>query len=313
MQMIQRTCIVAPHTLSSSRQQTGTSLEFVANRVCSFAFSRLMVLARSTCSFGMDDTSIMSRVLMSLLLFTANNKQVMASKMTLGGDVDFQQIAKKTPGFVGADLSSLTKEAAVVAINRIFTRLRAVTPSPAASSVGLSAMVACGSSTGLPRATPNEALGKGIGGDAADGANVAEVVTKGLSPPAAAVSEGGGESADKDEVMNDSGGSPVNKGDSLSPSPSLGVQEEKGNTGIVGAGEKEEAKAVGGFLAGPLSAAQLAPLSVTMEDFLMAVKKVNYSCSACFHFFHPLQWPACVLCRCQSGCAVRSAQPLSTL
>ncbi|CAM9463918.1 unnamed protein product [Pylaiella littoralis] len=203
--------------------------------------------------------------------------EVMASKMTLGGDVDFQQIAKKTPGFVGADLSSLTKEAAVVAINRIFTRLRAVTPSPAASSVALSAMVACGSSTGLPRATPNEALGKGIGGDAADGANVAEVVTKGLSPPAAAVSEGGGESADKDEVMNDSGGSPVNKGDSLSPSPSLGVQEEKGNTGIVGAGEKEEAKAVGGFLAGPLSATQLAPLCVTMEDFLMAVKKVQPS------------------------------------
>jgi ribosome biogenesis ATPase len=33
---------------------------------------------------------------------------------------DFKILARKTPGFVGADLQSLTKEAAVVAINRIF-------------------------------------------------------------------------------------------------------------------------------------------------------------------------------------------------
>ena len=46
--------------------------------------------------------------------------QVMCAKMRLAGSFDFAAIAKKTPGFVGADLSSLTKEAAVVAINRIF-------------------------------------------------------------------------------------------------------------------------------------------------------------------------------------------------
>lgn len=37
-----------------------------------------------------------------------------------GGEFDFAVVAKKTPGFVGADLRSLAKEAAVVAINRIF-------------------------------------------------------------------------------------------------------------------------------------------------------------------------------------------------
>lgn len=46
--------------------------------------------------------------------------RVMASKMKIKGDFDFNQLAKKTPGFVGADLSALTKEAAIVAINRIF-------------------------------------------------------------------------------------------------------------------------------------------------------------------------------------------------
>ncbi|KAL7554395.1 hypothetical protein ACHAWF_017842 [Thalassiosira exigua] len=35
-------------------------------------------------------------------------------------DLDIKSLARKTPGFVGADVRSLTKEAAVIAINRIF-------------------------------------------------------------------------------------------------------------------------------------------------------------------------------------------------
>ena len=47
--------------------------------------------------------------------------QVMTTPgMRLAGDFDFKLLAKKTPGFVGADIRSLTKEAAVIAINRIF-------------------------------------------------------------------------------------------------------------------------------------------------------------------------------------------------
>lgn len=46
--------------------------------------------------------------------------EVMTRKMKLQGDFDYQMIAKKTAGYVGADLASLTKEAAVLAINRIF-------------------------------------------------------------------------------------------------------------------------------------------------------------------------------------------------
>lgn len=186
----------------------------------------------------------------------------MASKMTLGGDVDFQQIAKNTPGFVGADLSSLTKEAAVVAINRIFTRLRAVAHSP----------------TTFPGSTPNEAIGNGIGRGAANSADGTGVVTKGSSPPAAAASEGGGKSVSTDEVMNGGGVSPTKEGTAQSPSPSLVVQQggEDTGTNAYGTGAREGAKAVGGFLAGPLSATQLAPLSVTMDDFLTAVKKVGW-------------------------------------
>ena len=45
--------------------------------------------------------------------------------MRLEGDFDFTLIAQQTPGFVGADLTALTKEAAVLAVNRIFRDLLA--------------------------------------------------------------------------------------------------------------------------------------------------------------------------------------------
>jgi ribosome biogenesis ATPase len=49
--------------------------------------------------------------------------RVMTSQMRLEGTLDYRLLAKKTPGFVGADVRSLTKEAAVIAINRIFKLL----------------------------------------------------------------------------------------------------------------------------------------------------------------------------------------------
>ncbi|KAL4109820.1 hypothetical protein PRIC1_001515 [Phytophthora ramorum] len=49
--------------------------------------------------------------------------RVLARKMTLEGDFDFAALARRTPGYVGADLVSLTKEAAVGAVNRIFTNI----------------------------------------------------------------------------------------------------------------------------------------------------------------------------------------------
>eukprot|EP00210_Caulerpa_lentillifera_P008248 g7873.t1 len=49
--------------------------------------------------------------------------QVMCSKLRLEGEFDFTCIARKTPGFVGADLEALTKEAAANAVTRIFKKL----------------------------------------------------------------------------------------------------------------------------------------------------------------------------------------------
>jgi ribosome biogenesis ATPase len=46
--------------------------------------------------------------------------KTMTRDMRLDGDFCFKELARKTPGYVGADVRSLTKEAAVIAINRIF-------------------------------------------------------------------------------------------------------------------------------------------------------------------------------------------------
>ncbi|KAF8251761.1 AAA-domain-containing protein [Wilcoxina mikolae CBS 423.85] len=50
--------------------------------------------------------------------------RVLCNKLRLSGDFDFRALAKKTPGFVGADLSALTAEAGRAAINRIFQTLK---------------------------------------------------------------------------------------------------------------------------------------------------------------------------------------------
>ncbi|KAF9971157.1 hypothetical protein BGZ73_005940 [Actinomortierella ambigua] len=49
--------------------------------------------------------------------------KVMSSKLRLAGDFDFKELAKQTPGYVGADLNALTSAAGVVALKRIFQEI----------------------------------------------------------------------------------------------------------------------------------------------------------------------------------------------
>ncbi|KAG0224706.1 hypothetical protein BGW42_004946 [Actinomortierella wolfii] len=49
--------------------------------------------------------------------------RVMSSKLRLAGDFDFKELAKLTPGYVGADLNALTAAAGVVALKRIFQEI----------------------------------------------------------------------------------------------------------------------------------------------------------------------------------------------
>ncbi|KAK4876954.1 hypothetical protein RN001_009460 [Aquatica leii] len=50
--------------------------------------------------------------------------KVLTSKLKLGEGFDFETIGKYTPGFVGADLMALAREAAMAAVNRVFNSLK---------------------------------------------------------------------------------------------------------------------------------------------------------------------------------------------
>lgn len=53
-----------------------------------------------------------------------NILKTLVKDLKLSGDFNFEIIARNSPGYVGADLRAITKEAATVAINRIFSNLR---------------------------------------------------------------------------------------------------------------------------------------------------------------------------------------------
>ena len=70
--------------------------------------------------------------------------QVQASKLRLSGDFDYTTLAHDTPGWVGADLAALTKEAAILATNRIFGEMAAK------ASDGLENHTTCAAAVNLP-------------------------------------------------------------------------------------------------------------------------------------------------------------------
>jgi ribosome biogenesis ATPase len=54
--------------------------------------------------------------------------QISTKNLRVSGDFDYSRLAKMTPGFVGADLKAVVKEAAVMCINRIFHQLLSAKP-----------------------------------------------------------------------------------------------------------------------------------------------------------------------------------------
>ena len=61
--------------------------------------------------------------------------QVMLARLRLAGDIDFNAIAARAHGYVGADLQALAKEATAVAIRRTFADLETTLPENGGSSV----------------------------------------------------------------------------------------------------------------------------------------------------------------------------------
>ena len=81
-------------------------------------------------ALGIPDANARSRIL-----------KVISKKLRLAGDFDFDAIARVTGGFVGADLHAVAKEAAVIAIHRIFAELF---PPPSAAATAQAVAIVSG-------------------------------------------------------------------------------------------------------------------------------------------------------------------------
>jgi ribosome biogenesis ATPase len=150
--------------------------------------------------------------------------KVLCTKLKLAGEVDIQLIAKSTPGYVGADLVALTKEAAVIAVNRIFRAM--LEPENEEEELPPSSnMTSSPTNTSSPKTT-NSTNSSEISSTVDDQSVTTEKV--GLRVRAHSLDERARVSARLKDL-------------------------------------------------GPLTADQLAPLAVTMGDFLKAVKKVQPS------------------------------------
>ena len=76
-------------------------------------------------SLSLSLSSLHVTVPLTYLGVTIDVMQVLAGRMRLEGTFDFAAVAAKTPGYVGADLAALTKEAGAHAITRVFSSLTA--------------------------------------------------------------------------------------------------------------------------------------------------------------------------------------------
>ncbi|KAJ2743699.1 Ribosome biogenesis ATPase rix7 [Coemansia sp. BCRC 34301] len=67
---------------------------------------------------------------------------VMCEKLLLSGDFDIKELAKRTPGYVGADLTALTTAAGMIAVKRIFHNLQTMATGGDALSANLAKKLA---------------------------------------------------------------------------------------------------------------------------------------------------------------------------
>lgn len=188
--------------------------------------------------------------------------QVLARRLRLEGNFDFRAVAKRTPGYVGADLAALMKEAAAVAVSRIFTRLEAArVASAAAAAAAAPATASAGLSTPAAGAVASDTAGKPEEAVKADNATEAGADKE----SAAAVAEAAAQLE------------PQANGPAAGADAEMTEAEVAQAAGAALLAADVAAFSGAGFGLGPLGPAELAGLAITMSDFEAALPKVQPS------------------------------------
>lgn len=180
--------------------------------------------------------------------------QVMCKGMRVAADCDFRAITRKTVGYVGADLAALTREAAVIAVNRIFTReLPLLLTSPTASGE---------TADGAAAANSSNSMAIEVDGAPLSSPTASTTTTSGTSASASASASV--TSASVDEAM-------------LQANEAAALRRQRDSTHAVTLRARSDASSLLRANTAPLTAEQMAPLFVTQGDFEEAIKKVQPS------------------------------------
>ena len=158
---------------------------------------------------------------------------VLCKHMKLAGDLDLKTLARRCNGFVGADLAALCKEAAVVAVNRIFGNLFGVRTKAVAAEAAAAARRAADAAE-IPKVVETAAE--------AQAAPLAEAI-----PPEASAAEAATVAAAADGVTGAEG----------SASEAVAAAAEGGDLASA-------ARASLQLRSGPLSPEQLSELAISM-------------------------------------------------
>lgn len=175
----------------------------------------------------------------------------MASKLRLSGDFDFAELAKATPGYVGADLQALITTAGVIAVKRIFKHLQEIAAATQAAEQNLV--------TEIKEIEINESMDIDL-----DTEIVTEEVTKEVITET---------KVEGDEMET----TPVEVTavvEDVVPIQTTTVEEFEAQTPL------EQIRNISEFIKShkaPLSEAQLQSLAITQEDFVHSLKKVQPS------------------------------------
>jgi len=206
-------------------------------------------------ALGIPDTAARARIL-----------KVMCRRMTISGDLDLHLLAKKANGFVGADLAALCKEAAVIAVNRIFKELLGAPP-PTATSATATAPAATATAATAAMDVDSAPVASAEPGAEAAVAAEAEVAA-GAAAAAAGVAAPLAEAQAASRLPNPSpSNSPSpnpNPNPDPDPNPNPNPSPNQAASSRLRAHER-------------LNAEQLAPLFVTMADFEQGLSKVQPS------------------------------------
>lgn len=200
----------------------------------------------------------------------------MASKLRLSGDFDFAELAKATPGYVGADLQALITTAGVIAVKRIFKHLQEVAAATEAAEKSLVAEVKeieINESMDIDEDTTanvTEVVTEEVNAEVVTEEANAEVVTEEVN--AEVVTEE--INIEQEETLDEMETTPLEDVATVQPIQTTTVEEFEAQTPL------EQIRNISEFIKShkaPLSEAQLESLAITQEDFVHSLKKVQPS------------------------------------